>query len=128
VAVSIDWGNTYVIYIPQSDLTDLGGGFYELDVDWFRKELKDLEDDVEGMPFPDTHVHNTEVVLSGVTYARFVEIIPPYTVEFENGIYTVIAVGANHNIADVKVPNSVSLITQNSAGLIKVDDERGVIT
>lgn len=120
MAVTVDW-LTFVITIPQADLTDLGGGVYELDVDWFRLQLKAIEESVDGMPFTDTHVHNTEIILSGVTYARFVEIISPYTVEFEDGQYTVIAKGANHNIADVKVANQVSLITQNSAGLIVVN-------
>lgn len=118
MALSVDYGNTNVIYVPQADLLDLGGGFYELDVDAFRLELKTLEASELGMPFPDTHKHTTEVILAGITYARFVEILVPYTVEFENGTYTVIAIGANHNIAEVKVQNSVSLITNNSAGLI----------
>jgi hypothetical protein len=127
VAISVDWGNTNVIHVPQADLVDLGGGFYNFDVNWFRLELKKLEDDVEGMPFPDTHRHSTEKVLSGVTYARFVEILSPYTVEFEDGSYTVISYGANHNIADVKVQNSVSLITNNSAGLIDASKGQGAI-
>lgn len=117
MAISIDW-TTRTIYVPQAYLTDLGGGNYGLDVDQFRLDLKDIEDSAEGMPFLDTHRHSTEVVLSGVTYARFVEIINGYTVEFEDGNYAVVCVGANHNLADVKALNSVSLIVGNSAGLI----------
>lgn len=117
--ITIDWA-TKVIDVPQADLTDLGGGVYELDVDQFRLELKDLEDSDEGMLWDATHRHNTEVTLSGTTYARSVEIINGYTVEFEDGNYTVKCVGANHNIGDVKVVNSVSLIIGNSAGLIAV--------
>jgi hypothetical protein len=127
MAISIDWGTTFIIHVPKADLTPLGGVLYGLDVDAFRLELKDLEDDEAGMPFPDTHRHNTEVTLSGVTYARFVEILDPYTVEFEDGLYTVLATGANHNIADKKVLNQVSLITQNSAGLIRETEDRGAI-
>jgi hypothetical protein len=115
--ISINW-LTRVIYIPQADLTLVSGALYELDVNAFRLELKSIEDSEEGLPFPDTHRHNTQVVLSGVTYARTFEIINDYTVEFENGMYTVRCVGANHNLADVKVINSVSLIIGNSAGLI----------
>lgn len=117
MAISINWG-TRVINVPQADLTFLSGALYELDVDWFRLQLKDLEDDEDGMPFPDTHRHNTEVQLAGVTYARTVEIINGYTVEFEDGFYTVSCVGANHNLADVLVQNCVSLIIGNAAGLI----------
>lgn len=117
MAISIDYG-TLTIMVPQADLTPLGGSLYELDVDAFRLELKELEACECGMTFPDTHVHNTEVTLAGVTLARTVEIINGYTVEFENGQYTVSCVGANHNLADVKVQNSVSLIVGNSAGLI----------
>lgn len=122
---SINW-LTKVIYVPQSYLTNLGGGIYELNVDEFRLDLKDIEDSEEGMTFPRTHVHNTQVTLSGVTYARTVEIINGYTIEFQNGNYTVKCVGANHNVGDVKVVNSVSLLIGNSAGLITVTSGSGV--
>lgn len=121
MSVSVDWG-TKVIYVPKSDLGALPtSGYYELDVDWFRLQLKDLEDNEDGMPFPDTHRHVTETTLAGVTYARFVEIINGYTVEFEDGQYSVVCTGANHNISDVKVVNQVSLIIGNAAGLITVE-------
>jgi len=117
MAISIDWA-TKIITIPQSDLTLISPNLYELDVDWFRLQLKNLEDSEDGMCFPDTHRHNTEVSLSGVTYARIVEIINGYTITFEDGPYTVKCVGANHNISDVKNVNQVSLIVTNSAGLV----------
>jgi hypothetical protein len=117
VAITID-RLTRVIFVPQADLTPLGGLRYELDVDAFRLALKDIEDSEEGMAFPDTHRHNTQVNLGGFTLARTFEIINGYTVEFENGMYEVSCVGANHNIALVKVVNSVSLVVNNSAGLI----------
>jgi len=119
MTISINWP-TRVITIPQDFLTPLGGSNYELDINAFRLALKELEDDADGMGFPDTHRHNTAVVLSGVTYARTFEIINGYTVTFENGNYSVRCIGANHNIADVKNMNSVSLIIGNSAGLISV--------
>lgn len=123
--ISVNWA-TGVIYVPQADLTPLGGTRYQLDVNAFRLTLKDLEDDVEGMPWPNTHVHNTEQTLAGVTYARQVVVLNPYTVTFEDGQYTVFAVGANHNLADVKNENQVSLVTQNSAGLVTVVSGSGV--
>ena len=115
--ISIDY-QTFVIFVPQADLTPLGGGIYELNINVFRLALKDLEDDTEGMPFPDTHRHNTEVTLSGIVLARVVEILAPYTVTFEDGQYAVNLVGANSNIAERTNVNQVSIRPFNSAGLI----------
>ena len=117
MAISINH-NTNVIFVPQADLTFISGTLYEFDVDAFRLELKALEDNEDEIILESTHNHNTEVTLSGLTYARIVEILSPYTVEFEDGQYEVSCVGANHNLADVKVANQVSLIINNSAGLV----------
>jgi len=127
VAISINW-ETQVITIPQADLTYLSPGLYELDVDVLRLALKDIEDGEEGIAFPDTHRHNTEVTLAGVTYARTFEIINGYTVTFQDtgSPYTVKCIGANHNIGDVKNVNQVSLIVGNSAGLITVASGSGL--
>ena len=122
MAITIDYGNTNIIFVPQADLTLVTGSLYELDVNAFRLTLKDLEDDEAGMAFPLTHIHNTEVTVAGTTFARTVEIIAPYSVEFEDGQYSVRLVGANNNIFDVEngilVRNQVSVIPTNSAGLI----------
>ena len=113
---------TCVITVPQADLTHVSGTMYELDLDDFRMWLKDWEDDQSGgITHLKTHNHNTEVTLSGTTYARIIEVLDPYTVEFEDGQYTINCVGANHNLADVKVPNQVSLIVNNSAGYVLVE-------
>lgn len=127
MAVSINWG-TKVIFIPQADLTLISGTIYELDVNWLRLQLKSLEDSPEGISYPDTHRHNTEVVLSGVTYARTVEIINGYTITFEETLshYTIRCAGANHNIADVLNPGMNNLIISNSAGLQTVTSGSGV--
>lgn len=121
MAVSINWA-TRVINIPQADLTPVSAGLFQLDVNWLRLALKDIEDGVDGVSFPDTHRHNTQVTLSGVTYARTFEVINGYTITFQDtgSPYTVRCVGANHNVADVKNVNQVSLIIGNSAGLITV--------
>ena len=113
---SVNW-ETRVITIPQSFLTSLGDTKYLLDTDALRLALKDIEDS-EGISFPDTHRHNTEVVLGGITYARFFEIINGYTVTFENGSYAIVLVGSNNNILDVTNLNYVSVRSMNSAGLI----------
>lgn len=117
MAISINH-STLVITIPQSFLTLVSGSLYQLDVNALRLALKDLEDDAVNMDLPDTHRHSTQVTLSGVVYARVVEIINGFTVTFEDGQYAVRCVGANHNLADVKNLNQVSLIIGNSAGLI----------
>lgn len=117
MAISINW-LTKVIFVPQSFLTPLGGNLYELDTNLFRLALKDIEDD-EGIPFLDTHRHNTVVILGGIGYARTIEIINGYTVTFEDGQYAVNLVGSNNNIADVTNVNQVSIRPNNSAGLIQ---------
>lgn len=119
--ISVDWPNK-LISVPQSYLTLVGGTLYDLDTDAFRLDLRSLEDSDEGMPWPRTHRHNTEVTVAGVTFARTIEIINGYQVEFEDGQYTVRLVGSNNNIFDVEggvlVQNQVQVIPGNSAGLI----------
>ncbi len=118
MSVSIDWLSTTIL-VPQADLTPLGGSFYELDADWFRLQLKELEASEAGMVFDDTHRHVAPVTLAGVTFARIIEIINGYTVTFEDGQYRVSVVGANTNILDVLNLNQVSIATSNSAGLVQ---------
>jgi hypothetical protein len=115
--ITIDWANR-IINIPQAYLTDLGGDVYELDTNQLRLDLKELEEGEIGINFPDTHRHNTEVVLSGVTYARVFEIINGYTITFEDGQYAVNLSNSNNNISDVTNVNQVSVRAFNSAGLI----------
>lgn len=128
MAISINY-LTKVIKIPVDFLTLVSGKLYRLDVNDLRLALKDIEDNQHGICYDDTHRHNTEVILAGVTYSRTFEIINGYTIEFDDSIesnYTVMCVGANHNLSDVKVLNSVSLIVGNSAGLITVTSGSGV--
>lgn len=128
MAISIDWGNTNVISVPQSDLTPVAGVLYDLDTDWFRLALKNLEDDEDGMPFPYTHDHNTEYTISGTTFARAVIIVSPYSIKFEDtgSAYSVRTVGSNNNFLDIEngilVPTPlVSYASTNAAGLIVVE-------
>ncbi len=119
MAISIDY-TTRVISIPKADLTLVQSTpfeVYELDIDAFRLELKDIEDNVGGVPFVDTHRHFTTVTVGGVTLARVVEIINGYTITFENGTYAVNLVGANSKIGDVLHLNEVQVRSANSAGL-----------
>lgn len=120
MAISVNWA-TKVITVPKADTTLIQSSpieIRELNLNVFRLALKDLEDDAEGMPFLDTHQHNTEVLLGGIVYARVLEIINGYTVTFENGSYALNLVGANSNVGDVVNFNQVSVRTANSAGLI----------
>jgi len=121
MAITVNW-NTKVISIPQSDLTLITGTLYEADTDVIRLALKALEAG-EGMPFVDTHRHNTEVTVAGVTFARSIEIINGYSIEFTpDAQYTVRLSGSNNNFFDVEngilVQNQVQVIAGNSAGLI----------
>jgi len=122
MAISVD-PMTFVITVPQADLTHISGIQYELNINDFRMWLKAWEDDQSyGITMLKTHNHNTEVTLSGLTYARIVEVLDPYTVEFEDGQYTVNCTGANHNLGDVRVANQVALVINNAAGLITSTD------
>jgi hypothetical protein len=120
MAISIDWGSR-VINVPRADMALVQSDPFEvrqLNIDTFRLALKSLEDSEEGMAFPDTHRHTTQVTLGGVTFARMVELINGYTVTFEDGQYAVNLVGANSNIGDRVNLNQVSIRTANSAGLV----------
>jgi hypothetical protein len=121
MAISVDY-RTKVITIPQSYLTLVSGTLYELDTDAFRLDLADIQDSEEGIWADTMFVHNTEVTVAGTTFARTIEIINGYSIEFEDGSYSVRLAGSNNNIFDVEngilVQNSVQVIAQNSGGLI----------
>jgi hypothetical protein len=119
MAITIDWGNR-IIYVPKDFMTLIQSTpteIRELNINTFRMALKNLEDDEEGMMFPDTHSHNAEVTVGGVTLAMVIEIINDYTITFEDGQYAVNLVGANSNIADRVNVNQVSVRSANSAGM-----------
>ena len=117
MAISITWG-TKVINVPIDALEPVSTGIYKLSIDTFRLALKALEDDEDGMAFPDTHRHSTEVEFAGITLARVIEIINGYTVTFADGQYLVTLYGANSNIPDVVNFNQVSVRAVTSAGLL----------
>jgi hypothetical protein len=124
MAITINWGQK-IIHVPRADMTliqETPTEIRELNLNTFRLALKDLEDSDEGMTFPDTHRHNTEVTVAGLTLARVVEIINGYTVTFEDGQYAVNLPGANSNVGDVVNVNQVSVRSFNSAGLTSSPD------
>lgn len=124
MAISIDWA-AKIIYVPRADLTLVQSTpveVRELNLNWFRMKLKDLEDSEAGEVFLDTHRHNTEVTIAGLTLARVIEIINGYTVTFEDGQYAVNLTGANSNVGDVVNVNQVSVRSFNSAGMTSSPD------
>ena len=121
MAITIDWAGTRVITVPRADMTLIQSSpteIRQLDLNSFRLELLDLEDDIDGRPWPKTHNHNTTVTVGGVTLARVIELLEPYTVTFEDGQYAVNLVGANSNVGDRVNVNQVSVRSANSAGLV----------
>lgn len=124
--VTIDWG-TRVINVDRAYMTlvqTVPYDVYELDLDVFRLTLRDLEDDLEGMPHPTTHDHVAPINAGGVLLARVVSFVNGYTVTFEDvypTLYAVSVVGGNSNIADVLNLNCVSVRTANSAGLVETN-------
>lgn len=119
---SVNWV-TGLIYVPKDYMVQIAPPPREvrrLDLDTFRLKLRDLEDDPDGRPWPQTHRHDTETTMGGVTYARKIEILAPYTVTFQDGQYIVDLYGANSNVQDVTNLNQVSVRSANSAGLVQV--------
>ena len=119
MAISVAWA-TGVITVPKADTDLVQSSPYEirsLDTNWFRGELRKLEDDEAGRPWPRTHNHNEDITIEGVTYVDALLILPPYTVTFEDGQYGVTLIGTNNNIRERRNPNQVSVAPTNSAGL-----------
>lgn len=119
MAITVDWPNA-IINVPRADMLLVQSTpteIRQLDLDQFRKDLRDLEDNDEGRAFTQTHAHNPPVTVGGVTLARVLEILEPYTITFEDGQYAVNLVGANSNVGDRVNVNQVSVRSANSAGL-----------
>ena len=129
MAISINHA-TKKISVPKVDLTLVSGTLYTLNTNVFRLALKAIEASEEGIYLSDTNKHNTEVTVAGITYARVIEIVNGYSVEFEDDSYSVRLEGSNNNIWDIQnsilVQNQVQVIPTNSAGLIVVTSGSGV--
>lgn len=118
MAIDIDW-TSGVIFVPKADTVLVQASPSEVrsfDLPQFHQDLRTLHASVEGGPYPRTHNHIPTTVVSGFTLPRAVVILPPYTVEFEDGLYAVTLLNGNSNILDRKVPNQVSLLATNSTG------------
>lgn len=123
MAISVNH-TSYVISIPKSDTSYVSSvvstGYEVRSYNEYAlmRELSDYLDSEAGIALPVAFSHNTSVTISGVTYARTLSFLAPYTITFESGAYQVKLVGGtNNNILDVLNPNNVSVIPANSAGL-----------
>ena len=125
MALSLDPA-TKVITIPKADLTPVSGTLFSLDTDTFRKDVNSLLSSEPYIWLPTAYAHNTEVTVAGTTFARTIEFINGYSVEFDDSSgtdqYSVRLEGSNNNIFDIQngilVQNLVQVIPTNSAGLI----------
>lgn len=122
MAYSVNWG-TKVITIPKADTDFVSASpdVRELDVTVLWNTLIDIEETDAAMSFPPI-VENTapKVLTTELTLGRCVLIINGYTLTFEDGLYAVNIIGGNSNLSQVVNKNSVSVNTDNSAGLVIV--------
>jgi len=131
VAISIDFA-TKVITVPKADLTLVSGTLFELPTETkFRADVNALMDDEIGIVFDDPISHTTETTIVGTTFARFIELINGYSITFENLAYSVRMIESNNNLFDVdggilNASGNVTVVGQNSAGLISVTSGSGV--
>ena len=126
MALTIDPA-TKVISVPQADLTFISGTLYDMDTNQFRKDVMALLDDENYVWMQDAFMHNTEVTVAGTTFARTLEFINGWSIQFTpDSQWTVRLLGSNNNIFDVAngilVQNQVQVIPTNSAGLIVGED------
>ena len=114
---------TFIISVPQADLTFISGTLYELDTDAFRLNVAAILASEEGIVLEDAYIHNVPVTVAGTTFARTLEFISPYSIQFTpDAQYSVRLVGSNNNIFEVEngilVQNQVQVIPTNSGGLV----------
>jgi len=126
MAITVDWAvSPYEVLVPRADMTLIQSNpteIRQLDADVFHKALRDIEVTADGRAgWGRTHDYNATVLLSGVTYALVMEVLAPYTITFEDGLYNVNIVGGNTNIPDRVNKNQVGVNTANSAGLVDLD-------
>jgi hypothetical protein len=120
MATTVSWNTTGfgTIYVPRADMpiVQVSPEQRSIDVNELRGDVGALYASVAGGLYARPFRHEGESTLSGITHARKVRFL--YAIEFEDGQYTVIPSGANHNIGDVAVENQVRLVINNSLGLI----------
>ena len=114
MAITVDYSATpWLITIPQSDLTLISGTQYELEVDTFWQLLRDYSDNSESMPF--FTIYNRIPATPSTPSITDINHLY-YSLEFEDGAYSVNIINGNTNIRDVEVKNQVSVNTNNTTG------------
>ena len=123
MALTIDPA-TKVISVPQSDLAFVSGTKWTFDTNVQRKAIMALLASEAYIWMDDAFVHNTEVTVAGVTYARTLEMVNSYSLTLENtgSAYSADFQGSNNNFFDIEngILNPTPLVTvqsNNSAGL-----------
>ena len=116
MAISVDYSSSpWLITIPKADLTLDTGTKYKLTVDTFWQLLRDYADSAESIVFP--------VIYSRIKATTSTPSITDvndnyYSLQFEDGAYSVNVINGNTNIRDVEVKNTVSVNTNNTTGFI----------
>lgn len=116
--------STQVITVEQSDLSLVSGTLYDMDTNAvFRYAVGALLDDERYIWMDPAFNHNTEVTVAGTTYARTIELINGYSLEFSpDSQWSVRLTGSNNNLFDIESgilnQNQVQVIPTNSAGLV----------
>ena len=97
---TIDY-NTFIIEVERASLPLAQSSPTEIrtfEVGLFHELLRDTEDNAVHMPFLDTHNWVASKLIGGVTLAPIFEMLPQYTITFEDGLYVINVIGANSNI------------------------------
>jgi hypothetical protein len=111
---------TKAITVPKTDLTLISGTRYSLAVEYWFQLLRELNGGEDGIAqtVGDPLFNNTPPT-SGTP--RIVNVNIAYSVEFEDGLYSIDLQDGNTNIRVVEVKNQVSVGTNNVAGTASGD-------
>ena len=112
---------TKVITVPKSDLTLVSGTKYSLTVLYWFQLLRELNGTVEGVAETiGAPIYNNTSPTPATP--RIIDVINGYTIQFEDGLYSVDIIEGNTNLRDVEIKNSVSVGTNNTTGFVSGDD------
>lgn len=116
MALTVDYSSApFLITVPKSDLTLIEGTKYQLDVDTYWLLLADYTDNEQTMSQP---ILYSRVPATATTPSITNINLDYYTIEFENGLYSVNIINGNTNIREAEEKNQVSVNTNNTAGFI----------
>ena len=111
-----DW-NTKIITVPKSELTLDTGTKYKITAVYWFELLRELNGSVEGIAETiNSPLFNNTPPTSSTP--RIVNVINGYTVQIEDGLYSLEIINGNTNFRDVEIKNQVSVGTNNTTGFI----------